>query len=179
MGVVHVMKTSADQMDYSLFMEKALGLAERALWEGEFPVGCILVYENNIIASGYRTGTRNNTDNEIDHAEIVALRDLSKHEKEVDKSKTTLFCTMEPCLMCFGAILLSGIKRIVYAYEDVMGGGTNCDLSTLPPLYRDQQISIVPDILRERSLNLFKEFFQNPGNVYWKDSPLAEYTLSQ
>jgi tRNA(adenine34) deaminase len=42
---------------------------------------------------------------------------------DIDRSTVTMYCTMEPCLMCFSAILLSGIGRIVYAYEDVMGGG--------------------------------------------------------
>ncbi len=100
-------------------------------------------------------------------------------KKNADRSEFTLFCTMEPCLMCFGAILLSGIGKIVYAYEDIMGGGTRCDLTKLPPLYKNRQISIVPNILREESLELFKTFFANPENNYWKGSLLAEYTLSQ
>ena len=91
----------------------------------------------------------------------------------------TLYCTMEPCLMCFGATLLSGIKRIVYAYEDVMGGGTRCDLSGLPILYKDTNVTIVPHVLRRQSLELFKAFFLKPENNYWKNSLLAEYTLAQ
>ena len=51
--------------------------------------------------------------------------------------------------MCFGAILLSGIGKIVYAYEDVMGGGTCCDLTKLTPLYKNRKISIIPNILRK------------------------------
>jgi len=173
------MKTPADPMEYNLFMEKALALAEKAFEEGEFPVGCIIVYGKDIIGSGSRIGTRNTSENEIDHAEIIALRSLAQNKEDMDKSKITLFSTMEPCLMCFGAILLSGIQKIVYAYEDVMGGGTKCDLSKLPPLYHNQPITIVPDILREKSLNLFKDFFKNPCNTYWKGSQLAKYTLSQ
>ena len=91
----------------------------------------------------------------------------------------TLFCTMQPCLMCFGAIQLSGIKRIVYAYEDVMGGGTSCDISKLAVLYKHRQMVVVSNILRKESLKLFKTFFQNPSNAYWRGSLLAEYTLNQ
>ena len=57
-------------------------------------------------------------------------------------SHLTIFCTMEPCLMCLGAIMLSGIRKIVYAYEDVMGGGTGCDLSGLKPLYSNNHMSV-------------------------------------
>lgn len=81
--------------------------------------------------------------------------------------------------MCFGAILIAGIGTVVWAYEDAMGGGTGCDRSSLPPLYRDRRITIVPRVLRHRSLALFKDFFLNPSNGYWAGSLLADYTLSQ
>ncbi len=86
---------------------------------------------------------------------------------------------MEPCLMCFGAILLSGIGEIVYAYEDVMGGGTKSDLKSLPPLYRDRKISVISGVLRSKSLEIFKAYFSNPSNFYWRGSLLADYTLAQ
>jgi tRNA(adenine34) deaminase len=60
-----------------------------------------------------------------------------------------------------------------------MGGGTSCDLTKLTPLYKDSGISIVPSILRKESLKLFKAFFENPKNAYWRGSLLAGYTLSQ
>jgi tRNA(adenine34) deaminase len=85
---------------------------------------------------------------------------------------------MEPCLMCFAAILLSGIRKIVYAYEDIMGGGTTIDLSQLPPLYQTIDCTIVPHILRDRSLSLFKAYFNRSKNDYWRDSLLARYTLN-
>ena len=74
--------------------------------------------------------------------------------------------------------MLSGISEIVYAYEDVMGGGTRCDFTKLPSLYKNHRISIVPNILRKESLQLFKAFFENPENSYWRGSLLAKYTLS-
>lgn len=166
-------------MDYEFFMQKALVQAQKALDAGEFPVGCVLVYEGRILVSAFRSGTGGEIGNEVDHAEMVALRRLIDLKENIDNRQVTLFCTMEPCLMCLGALLLSGIGEVVYAYEDVMGGGTGCDLAKLSPLYRDQKISIVPDILRQQSLDLFKAFFQNPDNRYWQGSLLARYTLSQ
>lgn len=159
-------------------MKKALKLAKHALDRGEFPVGCVLVYNGKVIAQGEREGTSRGVPNEVDHAEILALRHLAKGENTLENRKDmVLFCTMEPCLMCFAAILLSGIGTIVYAFEDVMGGGTRCALENMPPLYADATIKIVPDVLRSESLSLFRSYFKNPGNEYWKGSLLYRYTL--
>jgi len=165
--------------EHEYFMAKAVEQARNALAANEFPVGCVIVYEGEIIASGFRKGSADDIPNEIDHAEIIAIRNLGKIGQIIDRSRASLYSTMEPCLMCFAAILLSGIGEIVYAYEDAMGGGTNCDLSRLSPLYRNRRIRIVPNVLRNESLKLFKAFFANPKNPYWKGSLLAEYTLSQ
>ena len=161
------------------FMTAALELAQAALADGEFPVGCVIANSDNIAARGYRTGTAVGSRNEIDHAEINALRHLSGAMPDGDHSTLTIYCTMEPCLMCFSAIVLSGIGRIVYAYEDVMGGGTGCDLSGLPPLYRNAQLTVISGFLRTNSLLLFQRFFADSGNPYWADSLLSRYTLDQ
>ena len=161
------------------YMEKALDQASMALAAGEFPVGCTMVYDGDVLVTGSRIGTTGPSINEVDHAEMVALRRLGEIQKDIDPSKITLYCTLEPCLMCLGALLISGINTIVYAYEDVMGGGTRCDLAKLTPLYRNRPVSIVPNVLRDKSLGLFKTYFANPENDYWRESLLARYTLSQ
>jgi tRNA(adenine34) deaminase len=164
-------------MDYEYFMKMALDQARQALGAGEFPVGCVLVHRNKILATGARKGTTGDGLNEIDHAEIVALQRLLKLEDQVERSRITAFSTMEPCLMCYSALILAGIGKIVYAYEDVMGGGTGCDLSQLNPLYKNSPVKVLPNILRHESLKLFKDYFADPANVYLKQSLLAEYTL--
>ena len=166
-------------MNHEYFMGKALELARRALDRGEFPVGCVMVHQGEIIATGTRKYTRGDAKNEIDHAEMIALRRLSEQTEDIDRGKVIVYCTMEPCLMCLAAIVISGIRNIVYAYEDVMGGGTSCNLTLLKPLYSRSPISILPDIGRNRSLALFKAFFANPQNDYWQNSLLARYTLDQ
>ena len=166
-------------MNHAHFMTKALKLAQGALDRGEFPVGCVMVYQGDIIATGTRRHTRGHARNEIDHAEMVALRRLSELEDEIDPGQVIAYCTMEPCLMCLAALTISGIRTIIYAYEDVMGGGTTCSLEKLKPLYSSHPVKIVPDILRRQSLALFKTFFADPHNDYWEDSLLAQYTLRQ
>lgn len=166
-------------MNDTYFMEMALAEAESALAAGEFPVGCILVSGSTLLATGSRSGTLEERPNEVDHAEMMALRRLTQIEGQVDPAGITAYTTMEPCLMCFGALILNQIGRVVWAYEDVMGGGTACDRSTLPALYRESPIVVVPGVLRNRSLALFKRYFKNPENSYWRGSLLAQYTLGQ
>ena len=165
-------------MNHTYFMRQALVEAQKALASGEFPVGCVIAHPQGVLVTGSRENSFAGAVNEIDHAEIVALRRLARLEHKPDANDITLFCTMEPCLMCFGAILLAGIRKIVYAYEDVMGGGLQCDLQALTPLYRDLPIEITANVLRQESLALFKTFFENPHNGYWQGSLLAEYTLN-
>ena len=166
-------------MDYEYFMTKALQQAETALAAGEFPVGCVMVHEERIIATGAREGTTGDCTNEVDHAEMVALRRLISLKTNINLREVILFSTLEPCLMCFGALMISAIGQIIFAYEDAMGGGTRCDLTKLPPLYKENQISVIPSILRQKSLQLLKAFFANPANTYLKGSLLASYTLRQ
>lgn len=160
-------------------MRRALAQADTAAAAGEFPVGCILVHGDRIVARAARENSRTAGRNELDHAEMLALRRLSRGPLEIDPEGLTLYCTMEPCLMCFAALVLAGVGTIVYAYEDVMGGGTACPLDHLPPLYRQRRPRVLPGILRHESLVRFQAFFTDPGNDYWHDSALARYTLSQ
>ena len=163
-------------------MEKALVLAETAYDQGQFPVGCVIVARNRVVATGARRGTGPDQVrfSEIDHAEIRALRALEvSGAGAFDPAQAVIYTTMEPCLMCFGAILISRIKTVVYAYEDAMGGGTGCDLAPMPPLYKNAGVRIVPGVLRQKSLDLFYNFFNKDTNLYWKDSFLETYTREQ
>ncbi|NTV14146.1 MAG: nucleoside deaminase [Desulfobulbaceae bacterium] len=159
-------------------MDLALARARTALAAGEFPVGCVIADPTGLVAAGHRQQSRDQA-NELDHAEIVALRELLTLAPGLDRAGVTVYSTMEPCLMCYSTLLLNGVRRIVYAYEDVMGGGTNLDLATLAPLYREMRLEVVVGIRRAESLALFRDFFTNPANGYWQGSLLAAYTLAQ
>ena len=166
-------------MDYEFFMSKALEEARQALSMGEFPVGCVIVYKDRVLVTGARYHSRPDNQNELDHAEMLALRRLVDLDEKIDREKVTLFSTLEPCLMCYAALILNGIRQIVYAYEDVMGGGTNIDLESLNPFYKNMKITVIPHVLRQDSLMLVKKFFSDPQRDYLKGTLLAQYTMEQ
>jgi len=166
-------------MDHAYYMQQALVEAKTALDCGEFPVGSVLALDGEIVARGHRKNSREGVANEIDHAEIVTLRDLLAERPEIDCSRIVAYSTMEPCLMCFSTLLLSGIRQFVYGYEDMMGGGTNLPLFQLNPLYAEMQarVEVKAGVLRNECLALFQQFFRN--FPYWQDSLLSRYTLAQ
>lgn len=159
------------------YMHAALEEARQALAEGEFPVGCVLVADGRITARSRRLNSSAVRCNEIDHAEILALRRLIGEQPDLDLQGVTVYSTLEPCLMCYSTLLLSGVRSFVWAYEDVMGGGTNLPLRMLNTLYAHMQVQLVDRVLRQESLELFQQFFRSGS--YWQDSLLARYTLEQ
>lgn len=163
---------------HEFYMEAALAEARQSYAKGEFPVGCVIVCRDTILATGRRTNSGEGG-NEIDHAEMRAVRTFLEIKPPVILPEVIAYSTMEPCLMCFSTLILSGIRTIVYAYEDVMGGGSSIDLTKLAPLYAQMDVSIIDGILRKKSLALFKDFFSNQENLYLQGSLLARYTLQQ
>lgn len=187
------------QMDLNeKWMSEAITLAETALECGEFPVGAVLVAENEIIGRGARLHSRQGVANELDHAEILAIRDMlcSDYLRDTpfDARKITAYVTLEPCLMCLGALLINGVHHIVFAYEDVMGGacgiqgslngmswscrknGVNADDSLIGNwLYSGW--SATGGVMRKESLALFKAFFRSSGSDYLRNTLLERYTL--
>ena len=163
--------------EHEHYMDAALDEARAALAAGEFPVGCVFVADGAIVARGHRENSGEDGRNEIDHAEVLTLRQLLAVRPAIDPGAVTVYSTMEPCLMCFSTLLLSGVRNFVWAYEDVMGGGTNLPLSMLNPLYRGMEVHLLDQVRRDESLRLFQRFFRTGS--YWQDSLLARYTLAQ
>lgn len=175
------------------WMRLALDEAEAALSDGEFPVGCVIVGEKGEVCRARRTASKGRVPSELDHAEIMALRKLTLQNTCTQPLKgLTLYCTLEPCLMCFGAILIHGIERIVFAYEDVMGGACGLPLSKplsvcggdlsehyrAERLYQPHHIKIEASVMRKEALRLFKTFFASENASYLRSTLLARYTLT-
>ena len=166
-------------MDYEFFMLKALEEARQAFDTGEFPVGCVMVYEDRVLVTGTRRDSAPDKQNELDHAEMLALRRLVDLDTNIERGKVAVFSTLEPCLMCYAALIANGIRNIIYAYEDVFGGGTKVALNKVNPFYGEMKITVVPGVLRDESRMLFKRFFSDPNNNYLRGSVLARHALDQ
>ena len=116
-----------------LFLREAICLAQEAEQEGNLPIGAVIVLEGKLIARG-KNGIWCPTIDLTRHAEMEALRNLPPHLRENCKDMT-LLTTLEPCLMCAGAILLHQIGRVVYGSSDPNGGVASC-LHSLPPYFK-------------------------------------------
>jgi tRNA(adenine34) deaminase len=166
-------------VDYARFMKEALREARQALEAGQFPVGCVIVHRNAIVVTGARSHSSQEDRNELDHAEMTALRRLTRLDKDIGRNDVVVFSTLEPCLMCYGALIINGIRNIVYAYEDVLGGGTDVALKQMKPFYRGIQINLVSGVLRTESVDLLKRFFSDPRNDYLRGTLLARHALGE
>jgi tRNA(adenine34) deaminase len=102
------------------YLNIAISLAKKAKSKGDFPVGAIIVKKNKIISKAYNS--KEHKRNAINHAEIIAINKACKKLKTWHLDDCTLYTSLEPCMMCTGAIMQSRIKRIVYANSNLNFG---------------------------------------------------------
>lgn len=102
------------------FMQHALLLAQKAESVGEVPVGAVIVHEHNIIAEGWNQPIQSHDPSA--HAEMIALRKAAKVLQNYRLNNTTLYVTLEPCLMCVGAMIHARIDRLVFGADDPKTG---------------------------------------------------------
>ncbi len=142
----------------NFFMQQALREAQKAFEAGEVPVGALLVFEGRVIAKGH---------NQVEllqdataHAEMLTLTMGASHLQNWRLLHTTLYCTIEPCAMCAGAMFLSRIQRIVFGAADLRHGacGSFFDLFSLPhPTHR---IEVTRGVMEQEASSLLRQFFQ-------------------
>lgn len=139
-------------------MQEALLEAQRAFDKGEVPVGAVLVYKEEIIARGHNLVEQ--TKDATAHAEMNCLREASKILENWRLLEATLYCTLEPCSMCAGAMILSRVKKLVWGARDLRHGadGSWTSLISLPhPIH---QVEVEGGVLAEECAVLMREFFK-------------------
>ena len=136
------------------WMKKAYQLAQSAQLAGEVPVGAVLVSEDNQLLGTGSNQTISNCDPTA-HAEIVALRNAALALQNHRLLNTTLYVTLEPCVMCAGSLLQARIKRLVFATRDLKTGATGSIHNLLPHIQIDE------GILQPECAALLSQFFQN------------------
>ncbi len=141
------------------FMQAALEQAKLAAEQGEVPVGAVLVHEQQIVAAGHNQPISHHDPSA--HAEINVLRAAGQQLQNYRLLDTTLYVTLEPCIMCVGAMIHARIKRCVYGAPDPKTGALG-GLLALPTLASwNHRLEYEGGVLFEASALMLKEFFSS------------------
>lgn len=140
-------------MNYELYMGEALAEAQAAVARGDRPHAAVAVLDDAMVARG-RDRVRE-TDDPTAHAVVVALREAARKVGRDRLRDVTIFCTMEPCPMCVGAMLASDVEEVVYAVPNRANGaaGTLLQLAEHPALHR--RLRVVSGIRRDEVEELY------------------------
>ncbi|HHQ6578190.1 TPA: tRNA adenosine(34) deaminase TadA [Serratia fonticola] len=140
------------------WMRQALSLAQRAQEEGEVPVGALLVLDNQVIGEGWNRpiGRHDPTA----HAEIMALRQGGAVLQNYRLLNATLYVTLEPCVMCAGAMVHSRIRRLVYGAADEKTGAVGSLVDILRHPGMNHQVEVVSGVLAEECAATLSNFFR-------------------
>lgn len=141
------------------YMRMALEEAQKALDKGEVPVGAVIVWEGRGVVSAAHN-TREGDRNALRHAELTAIDRACTVLGGWRLHKATLYVTLEPCVMCAGALLSARVKRVVYGAPDEKAGGlgTITDLNSLP---LNHHMEVQSGVLGSEAAELLRIFFEN------------------
>jgi tRNA(adenine34) deaminase len=140
------------------FMRLALAEAEKALQAGEVPVGAVVVRGGEVIASAHNgpVGLKDPSA----HAEILALRRAAAAEGNYRLAGTTLYVTIEPCLMCAGALIHARVSRLVFGATDPKGGAVVSLYEVLQDGRLNHRVEATGGVLREACSEILSRFFR-------------------
>ena len=140
------------------YMDLALAEAQKAESAGEVPVGAVAVADGAVVGRGFNQPISAN--DPTAHAEILALRDAAKNIGNYRLAAVTMYCTVEPCMMCAGAMIHARIHRVVFACRDFSAGagGSVCNLLSGYP--RNHRVLIDEGMMQQECSLLLQEFFK-------------------
>lgn len=140
------------------FMSAAIKEANKAQDLGEVPIGAIIVYQGEIIATGHNV--RETSQLASSHAELIAITAANKKLSSWRLEECTLYVTLEPCAMCAGAIVQSRIKRVVFGAFDPKAGCAGTLMNLLQDERFNHQVEVISGILEEECGRLLSDFFR-------------------
>lgn len=144
-------------------MGLALEQARAALAISEVPVGAVIVAEGRVIAAAYNQ--REQLCDPTAHAEMIAITQAAENLGSWRLSGCTLYCTLEPCPMCAGAIVQARVPTVVYGAADPKAGAVNTLYQLLSDPRLNHRCEIVPGVLAEECGQLLTRFFQQQRNL--------------
>ena len=148
--------STEDEKDIK-YMKAAITQARKAYKLGEVPIGCVIVYQDKIIARGYN---RRNTDKTtLAHAEITAIKKASKVMGDWRLEECKLYVTLEPCKMCAGAIVQARIPEVIFGSSNPKAGCAGSVLDILSNPEFNHQVQVKKGVLNDECSELLKQFF--------------------
>ena len=140
------------------YMREALRLAAEAARAGEVPVGAVLVSEGRVIGRGRNMPIAAN--DPTAHAEIVALREAARAAGNYRLTDATLYVTIEPCVMCAGALVNARVRRLVFGARDLRFGGVRSKFRIADSDLLNHHVEITEGVLGAECTRLLQEFFE-------------------
>jgi tRNA(adenine34) deaminase len=140
------------------FMALALEQAQLAKDLEEVPVGAIITLNDKVVATGHNRQIIDN--NPTAHAEIVAMQNAGKFLNNYRLTNCTIYVSLEPCVMCFGALIHARIKRLVFATSDEKTGSCGGCINLSDVNCFNHKIQITTGVLQQESAKLLKDFFK-------------------
>src|SRR6266853_4863041 len=141
-----------------LFMREALELARQAEANGEVPVGAVVVVDGLVCGRGFNSPIRLN--DPTAHAEILALREAAGRVGNYRLEAATLYATLEPCVMCAGALIAARVGRLVFGARDLRFGGVRSKFRLADSPLLNHRVEIEEGVLGAECIGLVKEFFE-------------------
>jgi tRNA(adenine34) deaminase len=139
------------------FMREALALAEQAAAAGEVPVGAVAVLGGAVVGRGFNQPIA--TADPTAHAEMIALRDAARVMGNYRLAGVTLYCTLEPCIMCAGALVNARVDRLVFGARDLRFGGVRSKYQLADSDILNHRVDVVEGVLAAECLAVVKRFF--------------------
>ncbi|HFU3984736.1 TPA: tRNA adenosine(34) deaminase TadA [Streptococcus suis] len=150
------MNYTKEEKEY--FMSQALAEAEKSLDKEEIPIGCVIVKDGQIIGRGHNA--REELNQAIMHAEVMAIQEANRVEGNWRLLDTTLFVTIEPCVMCSGAIGLARIPQVVYGAANQKFGAAGSLYDILTDQRLNHRVEVETGILEEACAQIMQDFFR-------------------
>jgi len=144
-------------MKKEFLMREALVQAKKALKKGEVPIGAVVVLGDKIIGRGYNQPIT--TKDPTAHAEIIALKEASNRLDNYRLNEAIIYTTLEPCLMCAGALVHARIKKIIFAAQDTKSGVVVNNGGLIQSEFLNHKVSFEGGILEKEASKLLKDFF--------------------
>lgn len=143
------------------WMRQALKLSTKASSKGEVPVGALLVSQDGLTLLAQSYNHRETWQSPLAHAEAIVLHTASKKIQNWRLEDCTLYVTLEPCLMCAGALLQSRVKRVVYGVKDPKSGAVDSLYKTFQDPRLNHQIDVTSGVLEKECLKVLQDFFKS------------------